>query len=140
VRNRTKPIIAWVLFGLILVPSGIHFLGEATRFREMKKLPVVRGIVVDRFKTNITWFAKRPVLIIQIENTNVKVEAVLGQNGFFDFPREVSVHYSGDPTVEILVVGEDDPLLVALFFLLMPVVIPLLILGIGWFSRKWKAA
>ena len=55
------------------------------------------------------WMAKRMVLIIQPQKSDIEVHAVLAHNGPSIFRNGVQVHYGGNPNEEVLLVGEANP-------------------------------
>ena len=76
------------------------------------------------------------VLIIQLEQTEIEVHAVLAHNGPSVFLNGVQVHFGGNPKEEVLLVGESNPGYYILLNFFFPFGILLMHWIYCWFSKQ----
>jgi len=65
---------------------------------------------------------ERTVLIIQLDESNICVNALLSMNGSNFYRDKVTFYFSGDPEKEVYLLEEHNPLYIGLFFLLTPLI------------------
>ncbi len=86
------------------------------------------GTVVRRESTQLQGGMKRPVLYIHVPGESQPVRAILLANASGDIPNRVSFYYSGNPSLEVRLQQEDDPLPVAIISWVLSAVAVLLAL------------
>src|SRR5262249_29597640 len=114
----------WLGLGLLVAPFGwalgLLFLLDFVHSFPKPGEQVVNGKVVSRAMLQSAWGIQRPVLTIQVEGTNDMVKAELSANALKDLPDDVTFSYSGDPSREVFLQQETNPIWGALFLLLLP--------------------
>src|SRR5574339_78346 len=82
---------------------------------------LVHGFVVNREMGTTTFGIVRPILTVQIQETGETVYAVLSLSGINDVPNNVTFYYSGDPSQEVYLIEETNPIWGFMLFLTMSV-------------------
>lgn len=113
---RTKLYILLPLAWLL----GVVLARDAVTARSHPHGTLVYGRVVGRQLQANQWGVKRPLLTIQISDTTTLVHASLEMNSGENIRDSVSFFYSGNPSQEVYLQQETDPLWGALFFFLLP--------------------
>jgi hypothetical protein len=78
--------------------------------------------VIARQKARDAWGLEHPELLIRVEGQGDLVKASLVGDSSERIPDDVSFYYSGDPTKEVRLREETNPLGPALFLLVAPLV------------------
>ena len=131
-RNyRTKTYIFLPVFWLL----GIFLALDAVKAHSHSSNTFVSGRVVGSQIQANQWGISRPDLTIRINGTSTIVHASLSMNGVNEMPDEVSFFYSGDPSREVFLQQETDPLWGALLMFLAPLVVLLMI----YFLERWES-
>jgi hypothetical protein len=72
---------------------------------------LVHGQVISREMGLVGWLRiQRPLLTIQLENSDVIVKASLSMNGINDMPDNVTFYFSGDANREVYLQEEYNPI------------------------------
>ena len=124
VHRLSKPLL--VVIFIFATPLGIWYLAEAVHAWSAMSSPQVDGIVLARAEDRRFGGIPAGRMTIKIENTDIVVTARVNRAALDRFGKRVRFHYTGDPTREVFLDGEEDPFWafgVAVFFLGCPVVL-----------------
>ncbi|HEY7315487.1 MAG TPA: hypothetical protein VH643_39520 [Gemmataceae bacterium] len=99
---------------------------------------LVHGKVFMRQKGRGAWGLQHPELTIKIEGKEDMVKAYLVGDSAEKIPDEVSFYYSGDPKKEVRLREESNPLWAALFLLLTPLLVAVVLAYIEWKRRRQR--
>ncbi|HEY7153853.1 MAG TPA: hypothetical protein VH575_07820 [Gemmataceae bacterium] len=97
---------------------------------------LVHGKVFMRQKGRGAWGLEHPELTIKIEGKEDMVKAYLVGDTAEKIPDEVSFYYSGDPKKEVRLREESNSLWAALFLLLAPLLVAVVLAYIEWRGRR----
>ena len=117
--------ISWLL--------GLFLAMDVVKVHSHSSSALVYGQVVERQIHANQWGISRPYLTIQINGTSALVHASLSMNSVDEMPDKVSFFYSGDPSREVFLQQETDPLWGALLMFLLP---PIGLLMIHFWERR----
>jgi len=123
-HRLNKPLLV-VLF-VFATPLGFWYLAEAIHAWQSMKSPKVEGTVLTREEYRRFGGIPAGRLTIRLEDTNTVVTALVAKSALERFGTRVRFHYTGDPTREVFLEGEEDPAWafgVAVFFLVCPTIL-----------------
>lgn len=107
-----------VLIAIVLcIPFSILSFVDFMHVQSSQKNKLVDGQVVKREISLDSLKMKRPLLTIQLADSDVFVKASLSMDGINDVPDSVHVYYSGDPNQEVYLQEETNPLWGFVFFI-----------------------
>jgi len=124
VYRLNKPLL--VVIFIFAMPLGGWYLAEAIHAWSGMNGPQVDGIVLKREEYRRFGGIPAGRVTIKIENTETVVTAEVNRAALERFGKRVRFHYTGDPTREVFLDGEENPLGslgVAVFFLGCPFVL-----------------
>jgi hypothetical protein len=114
----------WMGMMLVAAPFAwtiaVYFLLDYVHGLPSSGAELVHGRVFMRQKGRDNWGMEHAELTIKIDDTKDMVKANLIANSSEQIPEEVSFYYSGDPTKEVRLREETNPLWAALGLLLIP--------------------
>jgi hypothetical protein len=122
---------------IILIPLCLIFGGwcfkEWIKSWPEKNSHLVRGTVLREERFKLTPFIVRPKLYIQLKDEKTIVHAILSVDGGDMQGQKVTFYYTGDPSKEVFLQEEDNPLWVGV--LTISILILVIFLRI-WYKRK----
>jgi hypothetical protein len=123
IGKLNKPLLV-VLFAFA-IPLGAIYFAECIHRWTASKYPIVEGTVVNREATH-RWGIPGGRFSIQLVATNILVFARVSKTALANAPSRVQFHFSGDPTRQVFLEGEDNPLWIVLILWGSPVVLLIL--------------
>ncbi len=114
-NNQIVVLIAIALCIPFSILSFVDFLHvQAAQTNELVQGEVVkREISLDSLKM------KRPLLTIHLADSDIFVKASLSMDGINDVPDSVHVYYSGDPSQEVYLQEETNPIWGSILFIVL---------------------
>jgi hypothetical protein len=106
-----------------IIPVNIYLFNDFMYSRPSPNDQLVHGYVVKREMGTTTFGIVRPILTVQIQDTGENVNAVLSLSGINDIPANVTFYYSGDPSQEVYLLEETNPIWGFMLFLIMSVML-----------------
>ena len=119
----TTDKIRILLLLIVSIPINIFLFNDFMYSRPSPNDHLVHGFVVKREMGTTTYRIVRPILTVQIQETGEIVEAVLSLSGINDVPNNVTFYYSGDPSQEVYLREEVNPIWGFMIFLSMSVML-----------------
>lgn len=131
----------WLGLMFVMAPFawslGSYFLLDYLRGFPSAGDELVHGKVFMRQKGRGDWGLEHPELTIEIDGKKEMVKAYLIGDSADKIPNDVSFYYSGDPSKEVRLREESNPLWAALFLLLTPLLVAV---GLAYFERRMRQA
>lgn len=133
-----KMVIALAIMTPASILVGGAFLEDHVRNVSRQNLSLVSGSVIVHDSVRVLGVARRPLVHIRVDGSQESVRAILLANTPPALSARVIFRWSGTPEEEVWLENETSPLVVALAFILLP----LIALGIGCFElcRSMKRA
>jgi hypothetical protein len=103
---------------LVILPFAIWIAATNTaeylHIRGAGEAPVVEGDIINRAEYRHSGGIPGGKLTIQIVGQPATVTAITNKDAMKSLPQRVRFHYTGDPSREVFIEGEENPLWIAL--------------------------
>ena len=109
-----------LLLIVISLPLSAFLFSDFIHSRPSPNNELVHGQVIRREMGLVGWLRiERPLLTIKIDNSDVIVQGSLSLNGINDMPDTVTFYYSGNPSREVYLQEEYNPIWGSIFFVVI---------------------
>ena len=116
-KDHRIPLYVLAVCSVLAMPMVIIFLNEYVHSMPDSASMLVKGHVVERNTTIVYGVFKRPVLTVQVDNSEDRVKALLMSDATTDISDDVSFYFNGYQGREVFLQEETNPIFIVVLFL-----------------------